>query len=248
MANETTSTSTRPLSTRLARGQREILEAQRLRFRVFGEELGADLPHAALRVDRDRFDRHCDHLIVRDETSGRIVGTYRMLPGLRALAIGGFYCDTEFDTRCLQPLAPRIVELGRACIAPENRTGAVLAMLWAGLARYIKATAASHLVGCASVPVGEDRSGAVAICRRLLERSPSPPALRVTPHRPFSLDGEPAFPEPAMPPLLKGYLRMGATVCGPPAWDPDFRTADLLLLLSVDEMNAHYAARFFRAA
>lgn len=240
--------STRHFSTRLARGPREVLEAQRLRYRVFAEELGAQLPHAALGVDRDRFDRHCDHLLVRDEGTDRIVGTYRILPGVRALAIGGFYCDTEFDTRRLQALATQAIEVGRACIHAEHRGGAVLGMLWAGLARYIKASAARYVIGCASVPVGEDRRGAAAICRRLLEGHASPPDWKVTPYRPFPLDGEGDGGARPIPPLLKGYLRMGATVCGAPAWDPEFHTADLLMLLSVERMNAQYAGRLFRAA
>lgn len=238
-------------STRLARGPREILEAQRLRYRVFGEEMGARLPHAALGVDRDRFDRWCDHLLVQEDATGRIVGTYRILPATRALAIGGFYCDTEFDTRRLQALGTRVIEVGRACIDPEFRTGAVLGMLWAGLARYIKTSAAKYVIGCASVPVGDDDpTAAVAVCRRLLDAHASPAAWRVTPYRPFPLGAADTAPErrTAVPPLLKGYLRMGATVCGAPAWDPDFRTADLLVLLSVEQMNARYAGRLFRAA
>ena len=239
--------STTQFSTRLARGPRDILAAQRLRYQVFGEEMGARLPHAALGVDRDRFDRWCDHLLVQDDATGQVVGTYRILPAARAAAAGGFYCDTEFDTRRLQALGSRVIEVGRACIDREHRTGAVLGLLWTGLARYIKSSAAKYVLGCASIPVADDPNATAALCRRLLDAHASPSAWRVLPYRPFSTDAATDVHQ-SIPPLLKGYLRMGATVCGAPAWDPEFRTADLLILLSVEEMNARYAARLFRAA
>ena len=238
---------------RIASSTREILDAQRLRYRVFGEELGATLPHAAFGIDRDRFDRWCDHLIVRDDTNGQIVGTYRMLPSTRMASAGGFYSDTEFDTRRLQALGGQVIEVGRACIDPAHRNGAVLGMLWAGLGRYIKANKAKYVIGCASIPVGPDPAAARALCRQVLADHPAPSAWRVSPYRPFPLD-DPATADaiaPAsasIPPLLKGYLRMGAKVCGAPAWDPQFGTADLLILLSVADMDSRYAARLFRAA
>ena len=253
MENKNTLPGRREISMRIARSTREVLEAQRLRYRVFGEELGATLPHAAFGVDRDRFDRWCDHLIVRDESSDQTIGTYRILPATRAADAGGFYCDTEFDTRRLQALGSQVIEVGRACIDPGHRSGAVLGMLWAGLARYIKTHRTKYVLGCASIPVGSNPHEARNLCRRLLTDHLGRSAWQVTPYRPFRLDppdqaGQSATAIAPIPPLLKGYLRMGATICGEPAWDPQFRTADLLVLLSVAEMNSRYATRLFRAA
>lgn len=249
MKNDTISSSPAvpALSMRLARGPQDLLAAQRLRYQVFGEELGAELPHARLGIDRDRFDRWCDHLLVRNEQSGQVIGTYRILPSRRAERTGGFYCDTEFDTRRLQALGSNVIEVGRACIHPDHRTGAALAMLWAGLAQYIKATNTRYVLGCASIAVDPDPAATAALCHRLLASHASAAAWRVTPFKPFALEESEARPT-ALPPLLRGYLRMGAQVCGPPAYDPAFRTADLLVLLAVERMNARYAERLFRAA
>jgi putative hemolysin len=250
---ETTSPGRREISMRIACSAGEILDAQRLRYRVFAEELGAKLPHAAFGVDRDRFDRWCDHLIVLDDTSGRVIGTYRILPASRIGRAGGFYSDTEFDTRRLQALGGQVLEVGRACIDPAYRSGAVLGMLWAGLARYIKSAKAKYVIGCASIPVGPDPMTARTVCRQVLADYAAPSAWQVTPYRPFPLTEQAppsAAPSPAadIPALLKGYLRLGARVCGEPAFDEQFGTADLLILLSVAEMNSRYAARLFRAA
>lgn len=232
---------------RIASSTRDILDAQRLRYRVFGEQLGATLPHKSFGVDRDRFDRWCDHLIVRDEAAGKLLGTYRILPASRVERAGGFYCDTEFDTRRLQALGSQVIEVGRACVDPQHRNGAILAMLWSGLARYIKTSKAKYVIGCASIPVGDDPAATRALCRKILAEHSSSDTWRVTPYRPFALDDAAATPA-SMPPLLKGYLRMGATVCGAPAWDPQFGTADFLILLSVADMSRRYAQRLFRAA
>src|SRR5262245_15001714 len=119
-------TGTAALEVVMAREPHEIEAAQRLRYRVFGEELGAVLPSAASGLDQDAFDPFCDHLLVRDPTCGEVVGTYRILPAERARAAGGFYTATEFDLGRLVEL-PGLVELGRACIDPRFRNGSVLA-------------------------------------------------------------------------------------------------------------------------
>src|SRR5262245_23431000 len=113
----------------IARSDEDVLAAQRLRFRVFADELGARLPDAHLGIDRDRFDPYCEHLIVRDVVAGESVGTYRILSHEQARRVGGFYSETEFHLTRVLGLRG-LVELGRACVDPRHRNGTVLAFLW----------------------------------------------------------------------------------------------------------------------
>lgn len=211
--------------------------AQRLRHRVFAGELGARLPHPFL--DRDRFDAHCDHLVVREDATGEIVGTYRMLPPERARAAGALYAESEFAIDALAPLRPSLVETGRSCVHPDHRSGAVIGLVWAGLARYMLLTGNRWLVGCASVPLGDGGGLAAHVWQQVQAKHLGP--LQVRPLRPWV----PVAPvKQAFPPLLRGYLRLGATVCGPPAFDPDFDCADFLVLLDVQRLDRRYL-RFF---
>ena len=169
----------------LARDTADVVAAQRLRYRVFVEELGARLPHLKHRLDRDRFDAYCDHLLVRDADTGAVVGTYRMLPGAEALKLGGFYSEEEFDLGGVGRL-PGLVEVGRACVDPAYRTGAVLGLLWAGLARYLTDGRYEHAIGCASIPARHERAAVQATCRRLLLDHLAAPDWRVTPRTPVA--------------------------------------------------------------
>jgi putative hemolysin len=224
----------------------EVHEAQRLRYEVFGLEMGARLATANLGVDRDRFDAFCDHLVVREREGGRIVGTYRMLLPDAAARAGGWYCAGEFDVGRLLPRRDRIVEVGRACVAPAYRTGTVIALLWAGLLRYLRARGCEYAIGCASIETTDGGHVAASVCRRLLRDHLAPPQWRVSPRQAFVLEGWRDIRDPPLPPLLKGYLRLGAQICGEPAWDPDFNTADLLVVLSLTRMNPRYVDRLLR--
>ncbi|MDX2167534.1 MAG: GNAT family N-acyltransferase [Deltaproteobacteria bacterium] len=236
-----------PFDVRLAETADELRQAQRLRYEVFGVELGARLPEAVNGLDADRFDARCDHLLVCERASRRVVGTYRMLPPQRAAA-GDWYCADEFDCRRLLAHRAGIIELGRACVAPEYRTGLVIALLWAGVMRYVQACGATHVIGCASLDTADGGHLAATICRRLLRDHLAPPQWRVTPRRAFVLEGWREIENAPLPALIKGYLRLGAEVCGEPAWDPDFRTADLLVRLEVARANPRYVDRLLRAA
>ena len=225
----------------------DVAAAQRLRYRVFAEELGARLPSAAEAVDRDEFDAFCEHLILRDRQTNEVVGTYRILPETAAARIGRFYSAGEFDLGGIAAL-PRLVEIGRACVHPAYRTGAALAVLLAGLARHIRAAGHEYVMGCASIPVGDDPGAAATLCRRLVRDYASPPEWRAYPYHAFDVrtSGDPeSIP---LPTLLRAYLRMGAYVCGEPAWDDAFRTADLLILLPMARLNERYTQRLLRAA
>ena len=229
-------------STALAEDATTVLAAQRLRSRVFGTSGNGD------DLDRDRFDAHCEHLIVRDTVADAVVGTYRILTGERARAAGGFYSETEFDLSRLRDLDARLVEVGRACVDPEYRSGAVIALLLAGLTRYLVRERYDYVFGCASIDVRDGSGAAAAVCRDLLAAHLAPDAWRVRPHVPFVPDREPSGDGAPPPPLIKAYLRLGAFVCGPPAHDAAFGTADLLMMLPIAAMTPRFRARLLRGA
>ncbi len=222
----------------------EVRAAQRLRHNVFAGELGATLHSPEAGLDIDRFDAFCDHLVVREDATGEIVGTYRMLPPARARAAGALYAEGEFVVDDLAPLRRSLVETGRSCVHPDHRSGAVVGLVWAGLARYMLLTGNRWLVGCASVSLSDGGGLAASVWDQVLPGSLSPESYRVRPHLPWDPRGITRPPRAALPPLLRGYLRLGAWVCGAPAHDPDFDCADFLVLLGLDHMDDRYR-RFF---
>jgi putative hemolysin len=229
-----------------SRDPADVRAAQRLRYRVFAEEMGACLPSAATGLDADEFDPYCDHLIVRDDRTGAAVGTYRLLPPDRSPRL---YSESEFDLSRLDGLRGGLVELGRSCVDPEHRSGAVINLVWAGIARYLALTGHRWLAGCASIPLADGGAGAAEVWSTVRARHLSPPEYRVTPHRPWTVDGVGgvAASRAAMPPLLRGYLRLGAWVCGEPAHDPEFGVADLFVLLHLDRADPRYLKHFLGA-
>jgi putative hemolysin len=226
----------RRLSVGLATDEEERRAAQRLRWRVFAEELGARLDSPEPGIDQDIFDAYCEHLVVKDGAA--VVGTYRLLPPEGAKRIGLYYSETEFDLIRLRGIRSRMVELGRSCIAPAYRSGAVIALLWAGVARYVLAHGYTHLAGCASIGVAQ-AAGAAA----QLEKHLSPPEYRVTPRRRVPAQN-PSVDSDGLPPLVKGYLRAGAWVCGEPALDTEFNCADFFMLMPLERIEARYARHF----
>lgn len=227
----------------LAQCESEIREAQRLRYRIFAEELGARLPTRMPGIDIDLYDPYCEHLIVRDEANGCIVGTYRILSPQSAKRTGGYYSENEFDLTRLQLLRDGMVEIGRSCIDPDYRTGGTIALLWSGLANFMTQGGYRTLIGCASIGMADGGHLAANLYRRLGEHM-APPEYRVFPRHPLPVEqlfnGQPA----ELPPLIKGYLRAGAYVGGEPAWDPDFNTADLLIMMPMARVEERYARHF----
>ena len=232
------------LTVSFARSTVEVLEAQRLRYRVFAEEMGARVPGAAMGIDCDFYDAHCEHLLVRDTGSGEVVGTYRLLPGLKAREIGSFYADGEFDLTRIRHLRDATVEIGRSCVHPDYRTGATIAMLWSGLAAFAARQGYRYLIGCASLSMADGGCSAASIYRRLARHHLSSVEYRVFPRYELPLAALNRDVDAAPPALVKGYLRIGARICGAPAWDPDFNTADLMLLLPLSQMSRRYARHF----
>lgn len=226
-----------------ARTEEELREAQRLRYRVFADEMGAQLK-GPQGLDVDAFDPYCDHLLVRDLDTLQVVGTYRVLPPHQAARIGRLYAENEFDISRLTHLRGKMVEVGRSCVHADYRSGSVIMSLWAGLAAYMLHNGYETMLGCASVPMGDGGHYAANLFASLRDKSMTPPEYRAFPHTPLPVDelatGVPAAP----PPLIKGYLRLGAKICGAPAWDPDFNVADFLTLFRLSEINERYARHF----
>ncbi|MDD7813814.1 GNAT family N-acetyltransferase [Mycobacterium sp. CSUR Q5927] len=250
IAPDPTTTDNTPRYSLLVSTDPALIEvAQRLRYEVFSTEPGFALPHSADGRDADRFDDYCDHLLVRDDTSGALVGCYRMLPPTGAIAAGGLYSASEFDVSSLDPLRPSLVEMGRAVVRPGHRNGAVVLLMWAGILAYLDRYEYDYITGCVSVPVhGEGAPGSqIRGVRDFVRRRHASPH-RVRPYRPVVLGGKsldeitpPA--RPVLPPLLRGYLRLGARICGEPAHDPAFGVADFPALLCRSEADTRYLRR-----
>jgi putative hemolysin len=238
----------RRLTHSLARTQSELEAAQRIRFKVFAEEMGANLPSADLGLDIDRFDKFCDHLLVRDHSNEKVVGTYRILPPEQAIKAGGYYSETEFDLSRLAHLRDRMVEVGRSCVHEDYRDGATITQLWSGLAEYVSKNNHEYLIGCASISMGDGGHYAASVYNKIHKLHAAPAEYRVFPHCRLPLESLNQNLDVIIPPLIKGYLRLGAYIAGEPAWDPDFNCADVFILMPVSRMNARYAKHFMRQA
>ncbi|MBI3157365.1 MAG: GNAT family N-acetyltransferase [Burkholderiales bacterium] len=226
--------------------------AQRLRHLVFVQEMGARIapPRGTPPGhDADLFDPFCEHLLVvaGEGDAAEVVGTYRVLTPDAARRAGGLYSETEFDLTRLRPLRPRLAELGRSCVHPDWRRGGTILLLWAALADFMARNALDAMVGCASVPMRDGGHAAADLWRQLAATHLAPVEHRVRARLPLPVDelGSGRSVEP--PPLLAGYLRCGARLLGAPAWDPDFGTADLPLLLRLADLPPRHRRHFLGA-
>lgn len=248
------------LSVEWASCEDDVRQAQRLRYQVFATELGARLTPLAGTMpglDSDRFDAFCDHLLVRavnqeSDAPGMLVGTYRVLPADAARRAGGLYIDTEFDLAPLQDLRATSVELGRSCVHPDWRSGGVIMALWSALCRYMYLHKLETMIGCASMGLGD---GGVAAARLWLAlrhthlaslpwRAVPRYALPLTGLEDLSFLARDALRDAATPPLIRGYLRAGARLLGPPSVDDAFKTADLPMMLRVDDLAPRFRRYF----
>lgn len=258
----------RTLEARLARDAAEVEAAQRLRYRVFYEEMTAT-PSAEMRAagrDFDRFDAACDHLLVLDRRLGdgpeAIVGTYRLLRGEVAARHGGFYSEGEFDLGALAARRARILELGRACVDARYRTRATMQRLWSGIADYVFTHDVGVMLGCASLP-GIDTGALAPALSYLHHRHLAPPELRPRAlpalFRPMDLLPPERFAEgdavaalearavvAGLPPLIKGYLRLGGFVGEGAVVDHQFGTTDVCVVVAVDRVTDKYFNHYRR--
>jgi putative hemolysin len=230
----------------LAQNLDDLMECQRLRYLVFNCELGEGLESSeSLGLDRDRFDFICDHLLVRELSSGQLVGTYRMQTGYRATGNLGYYGEQIFDFAPFEAIRGEVLECGRACVHKDYRNTNVLHMLWKGIARYAEHCNARYLLGCSSLTSQNEAEG-VALYERLREKYLVEAALRTEPRAEFRCKGgeEPVL-APAIPRLFRAYLEISARLCGPPAIDREFRTIDYLTLFDLANLPERVRARFF---
>jgi putative hemolysin len=233
-----------------ARHEEDVRAAQRLRHQVFAREMGAQLPRmpgAPEGHDIDIYDRFCEHLLIRtvatQDQPGQVVGTYRVLTPGGAKLVGGLYTDTEFDLVRLRHLRPRMAELGRSCIDEHWRTGGVIMLLWSSLAEFMSRNGLDVMLGCASIPMRDGGHRAASLWTQLRQRHLAPIEHHVTPRLPLPVEELDCTLSVEPPALIKGYLNCGAKVLGAPAWDPDFGTADLPMMLLMRDMAPAYRRR-----
>lgn len=227
----------------------EVRESQRLRYRIFAEEMRAKLDTPEPGLDIDAYDAYCRHIIVRDHVTREVVASTRVLLDADARLAGGFYSQSEFDIERLLATSGRVLEIGRTCVHPDYRSGAAISLLWSGLVRFVDIRRYQYLIGCASVPMGVNGTTASAAYDMLKDKYLLPEAVRVTPKRPLPerTIADVEQPKPSLPPLLKAYIRLGARIGGEPCWDPSFDCADLFIVLSPAELAMRYARHFLRS-
>ena len=231
-----------------ARHQDEIRAAQRLRYQVFAVEMGANLPNTLPGHDIDLFDDYCEHLLVREEATGEVVGTYRVLTPTQAKRAGSTYSDTEFDLTRLRSLRERMVELGRSCVHSDYRSGGVILALWGALAEFMARNKLDTMIGCASIPMQASGTSsgqaAASIWRQVKHTHLAPIEHHVTPRLALPVDRLDDSLNIEPPALIRGYLRLGAKVLGAPAWDPDFNSADLPMMMRIADLPPRYLKHF----
>ena len=238
------------LTVKIAEGD-EIESAYQLRYNVFNEEMKSGIPASGdTRKDKDEFDPFCDHLIVRDEDAGGlVVGTYRILRKDVARQNIGFYSENEFDLSILNNIDSNVAEVGRSCVHKDYRGGSVISLLWQGLASYMRNHDLRYLMGCASVysTDGESTSKMYSWFRE--KNAVVEPDMQVIPKNPV-----PGFSENSdfgdenvsrsVPPIMKGYLRAGAKIGGPPSIDEVFKTTDFFIFFDARDVEKRYGRHF----
>jgi putative hemolysin len=233
----------------------EVRLAQKLRYEVFAGEMGARLDNSLNTQhpghDIDLFDDYCEHLLVREVNSGMVVGTYRLLTPTQAKRAGGFYTETEFDLTRLRSMRSQMVELGRSCVHADHRSGGVILTLWSALAQFMNRNALQTMVGCASIPMNTSTVAgasaadvAASIWARLKDKHLADVDVHVRARLPLPLEQLRSDLDVEPPALIRGYLRLGAKLLGAPAWDPDFNTADLPILMRMSDLPARYRKHF----
>jgi len=222
---------------------KDLKSVQQLRYKIFKKELGANIKGS---LDRDKLDEYCEHLIIKDSFSDKPVGTYRVLTPFKAKEFGSLYTESEFDIGPLSDLKDNMIELGRACIDKKYRTGSVIMMLWAEIAKFMLTNNYRYLIGCSSVSVKDGGHNAANIYQSLKEHKQFLEIEKVKPLNPLPVNKLFNNQQASIPPLLTGYIKLGAKIIGKPAWDPEFQTADFLTLLDLYDLPDRYKNHFLK--
>jgi len=249
------------LQVRLAEGEPEIDAAQALRYRVFYEEMGAE-PTAEMarrRRDFDGYDAVCDHLLVFDHAKGSgveaVVGTYRLIRRDMAARSGGFYSAAEYDLGKIPEFPGEILELGRSCTDVSARSGAVARLMWRGISEYVFHYRIGLMFGCASLH-GTDPDALALPLAYLHHYHRAPPELgmRARDERYVDMNRmpkdaiDPARAQALLPPLIKGYLRLGGFVGDGAVIDRQFNTTDVSIIVKTDLVTDRYYRHYERRA
>ena len=258
------------IEVRLATSPEDIDAAQALRYKVFYDELGAEpTPEMATRHrDFDKYDEHCDHLLVIDhmrKAGSQVIGTYRLIRREAASKCGGFYSSGEYDITRILEYPGEILELGRSCIDAEYRTGPVMQILWRGLTAYVFRYDVTLMFGCASFP-GADPTVHKIPLSYLYHHHLAPPALctkalpnlyvdmKMLPREAFdpndafnTMKLDPRNGSNSLPPLIKGYVRVGGFVGDGAVIDHQFNTTDVFIIVKTDLITSRYIRHYERS-
>jgi len=240
---------------KLAENHEEIEKAQRLRYEVFNLEQGRGLKTAEkYGIDFDEFDEYCLHIITLEKSSGKVVGTYRAHLGCVANSAKGFYSSQEYEIHGIYKIADKCLELGRTCVSPEYRSGAAIALLWGGITELLVRAKLTYMLGCVSLE-GTDPKTGWAVYEYISKNYFVSKDFTVIPRPGFKLKRPPEREikkvladeealKKSIPPVFKGYLRLGGIICGEPALDRDFGTIDFFILVDMDKVPARYKRHF----
>jgi putative hemolysin len=243
---------------KFAENNEEIEAAMRLRYEVFNIEQGKGLESAELeQIDRDEFDEHCLHLIIVEKNTSRIVGTYRVHLGIIAKKELGFYSASEYNIDGIDDIVDEVLEVGRSCVHPDYRNGSVIALLWYGIGEILTRSGLRYILGCVSLETVDPTIG-WALYEYFKARDKICKHLKATPLKGFELpapdegklkeylDDQKSVLLKNIPPLFKGYLRLGVDICGKPVLDSEFGTIDFLILLDYNNLPEKYVKHFLK--
>ena len=240
---------------KLAENPEEVEKAQRLRYEVFNLEQERGLKSAEkFGIDFDEFDEYCLHLLVLEKRSGGIVGTYRAHLGCIADSRKGFYSSREYEIHGLYKLADKCIELGRTCVSAEHRSGSAIGLLWGGIIELLVRANLRYMLGCVSLEETDPKIG-WALHEYISKKYSTSIEFTVIPRPGFKLERPPDHEiekvladetalKKSIPPIFKGYLRLGAFICGDPALDREFGTIDFFVLVDINNVPIRYKRHF----
>jgi len=224
------------LTVELAATQDEIQESQQLRQNIMGIECHEE----SNGINKDYYDSHCHHLIVRDYYKGTVVGCTRILTNNTPRHTHNFYSENRFDIGDILHLRGKIMEVGQTCIHPDYLNSGATLILWAGLSRLIDIHQIDYMIGCSSIPLLHGHRSAQAAIQYLRETYPAPKHLHIEPHHPFQLDDTVPADKKALPSILETYLHLGAHVWDNASLDLKLNSVNLFFLLETDNLNPSY--------